>query len=214
MAHQRGSHPPLTDPRSQKPPQPPPKQTARQDLCLLYELAASDIADPRGGELLFLCLFLFQALPQLAPRAAVEFLCKLGEAQVREVVLTNPGRRAVAYSARIEGGGGAFSLEAATAKADPGRAARLGVRCAPATAAPREALLVLQPRRDSGAPGAAVVFALRAAVRTRAPLRRVEVAAALYELVQFDVHVVNPFPAGERASLLSTAELNCGRGLD
>lgn len=73
-------------------------------------------------------------------------------------------------------------------------------RCTPTTAVPREALLVLQPRRDGGTPAAALVFALRAAVRTRVPLKIVAVAGPLYEMAAFEVHVVNPFPAGAAES--------------
>jgi hypothetical protein len=69
-------------------------------------------------------------------------------------------------------------------------------RCTPTVSVPREALLVLQPAPNGGAPAAALVFRLRSAVRTRAALRCVEVSSPLYEMALFEVHVVNPYPAG------------------
>ncbi|KAI8473771.1 MAG: hypothetical protein J3K34DRAFT_497953 [Monoraphidium minutum] len=153
-----------------------------EDLSLPFELSATDLLSPAPGELLPLVLYLFQTLPQLAPRSTV-----------REVELTNPGCRMMSYTARLEGHAD-FGLEASSVRVEPGGTARVSVRCHPSTSIPRDALLVLQPRRDAGAPAAPAVFALRSAVRTSAPLRRVEVAGPLYEMAAFEVHVVNPFP--------------------
>lgn len=53
-----------------------------QELCLPYDLCAADLdeAEPLGT-LLLVC-YLFTALPQLLPRATLDFSCKLGDQQV------------------------------------------------------------------------------------------------------------------------------------
>lgn len=52
-----------------------------QELCLPYELSASDLdeAEPQ----VLLATYLFTALPQFLPRATLDFTCKLGDQQVR-----------------------------------------------------------------------------------------------------------------------------------
>lgn len=54
-----------------------------QELCLPYELSAADLEESEPLAMLLLVTYLFTALPQLLPRATLEFTCKLGEQQVR-----------------------------------------------------------------------------------------------------------------------------------
>eukprot|EP00878_Enallax_costatus_P022301 GHUV01023648.1.p1 GENE.GHUV01023648.1~~GHUV01023648.1.p1 ORF type:complete len:120 (-),score=16.96 GHUV01023648.1:736-1095(-) len=53
-----------------------------QELCLPYEVSASDLDEADPSNLLMLVTYLFTALPQLLPRATLEFTCKLAEQQV------------------------------------------------------------------------------------------------------------------------------------
>lgn len=48
--------------------------------------------------------------------------------KVRDIELSNPSRKLVSYAARLEGHND-FGLEATSIKAEPGRTARLSVRC-------------------------------------------------------------------------------------
>jgi hypothetical protein len=53
-----------------------------QELCLPYELCAADIDEAEPLSIMLLVTYLFTALPQLLPRATLDFSCKLGDQQV------------------------------------------------------------------------------------------------------------------------------------
>jgi hypothetical protein len=63
-----------------------------QELCLPYEVSAADLDEAEPQAMLLLVAYLFTALPQLLPRAALDFSCKLGDQQVW--LLTAVGYRA------------------------------------------------------------------------------------------------------------------------
>jgi hypothetical protein len=129
--------------------------------------------------------------------------------QVRELELVNPGRRAMSYTARLEGPP-CFSVDPPTLKIDPGRPAHLSMKYHPSISLPKECFLMLTSKRDqatgscggvgttSTAP-AALVFALRGTVLIGAPLKRIEASSVLYGLSQFDVVITNPYPTGRCA---------------
>lgn len=53
-----------------------------QELCLPYEVSAGDLDEAEPQAMLLLVTYLFTALPQLLPRATLDFSCKLGDQQV------------------------------------------------------------------------------------------------------------------------------------
>lgn len=53
-----------------------------QELCLPYDLCAADLDEAEPLGMLLLVCYLFTALPQLLPRATLDFSCKLGDQQV------------------------------------------------------------------------------------------------------------------------------------
>lgn len=56
-----------------------------QELCLPYELSAADIDEAEPQAMLLFVTYLFTALPQLLPRATLDFSCKLGDQQVESL---------------------------------------------------------------------------------------------------------------------------------
>lgn len=64
----------------------------------------------------------------------------------------------------------------------------------------------MSKRDGGGAHAATLVFLLRSAVDTRAPLKRVRTEGPLYEMQQFEFTVTNPFPTG-------TVRQGCQQGL-
>jgi hypothetical protein len=54
-----------------------------QELCLPYELSIAELDEADPSSMLLFVTYLFTALPQLLPRATLDFKCKLGEHQVR-----------------------------------------------------------------------------------------------------------------------------------
>lgn len=62
----------------------------------------------------FACL---QTLPQFLPKTIIEFNPRLGEVQVKELELSNPSRKAIAYTAKLEGHAD-FSVDGSTVRID------------------------------------------------------------------------------------------------
>lgn len=132
-------------------------------------------------------------MPQFLPRATVEFRCKLGETQVKELELSNPARKAIAYTARLEGHTD-FTTDATTVRIDARGTVRFPLKCSPTTSLPQEARLVLASKRDGGgAHAATLVFLLHSQVNTRAPLKRLRTEGPQYEMQAFEFGVTNPF---------------------
>ena len=121
-----------------------------------------------SAELVFLAAFLFTWLPQLVPRATVEFAGKLQEPQTKYVELTNPDKRSLSYAARLHGHPD-FTLDARSVRVEAGGSAACAVACRPSTGVTQTASLILTSRTDGGAVGAMLVFRLVSNVRLCAP---------------------------------------------
>ncbi|PNW70067.1 hypothetical protein CHLRE_17g704300v5 [Chlamydomonas reinhardtii] len=164
------------------------------DLGLPYEITVDDIVLPNPQDMMVFVLYLHHTLPQFVPRAAVDFACKLGETQCKELELTNPSKKAISYSARLEGHRD-FSIESSSIRIEPKASAKLLIRCTPTNTLSQAARLVLMSKREGGVHAATLVFALQCKVNTRAPLKRVRTEGPLYDMQQFEFTVTNPFPA-------------------
>ncbi|KAF5834411.1 flagellar associated protein [Dunaliella salina] len=165
------------------------------DLGLPYEVSASHIANPDAREMLVLLLYLYQTLPQFVPRTTILFTCRLGEMKTKDLELSNPSKKAIAYTARLQGHSD-FSVDASIVHIDAKGTVRFPLKCAPTTSMPQEARLVLMSKQDGGgAHAATLVFLLRSQVNVRAPLKCVKTEGPLYEMQQFEFTVTNPFAA-------------------
>jgi len=165
------------------------------DLGLPYEVSASHISDPDAREMLVLLLYLYQTLPQFVPRTTILFTCRLGEMKTKDLELSNPSKKAIAYTARLQGHSD-FSVDASIVHIDAKGTVRFPLKCAPTTSMPQEARLVLMSKQDGGgAHAATLVFLLRSQVNVRAPLKCVKTEGPLYEMQQFEFTVTNPFAA-------------------
>ncbi|MEW5300161.1 MAG: hypothetical protein WDW36_003110 [Sanguina aurantia] len=164
------------------------------ELGLPFDITPCEVCEPDPREMLILVLYLYLTLPQFVPRATVDFHCKLGETQVKDLELSNPSKKSISYTARLEGNRD-FSMESTLVRLDPRGTLRLPIKCTPTTTLPEESRLVLMSRKDAGAHAATLVFLLRSTVNTRAPLKRVRTEGPLYDLQSFEFTVANPFPA-------------------
>ena len=54
-----------------------------KELNLGYDLSVAELDEADPGSMTLLAAYLFTTLPQLLPRAMIEFECKLGEQQVQ-----------------------------------------------------------------------------------------------------------------------------------
>lgn len=127
---------------------------------------------------------------------------------MREIQLSNPTRRPLAYAARLEGASD-FSLEASLVKIDPGQSTQVPVKFSPSTSLPKACRLVLMSRRDNSAASAAtLVFLLKGQADVRVPLKQVNVSAPLYQLATQEFSITNPFPAGKHTTSVTAGILH------
>ncbi|GLI64998.1 hypothetical protein VaNZ11_008424 [Volvox africanus] len=164
------------------------------DLGLPYEITVDEIVNPNPHDMMVFVLYLHHTLPQFVPRSCIDFACKLGETQCKELELTNPSKKAISYSARLEGHRD-FSIESSSLRIEPKISAKLVIRCTPTNTLSQTSRLVLMSKREGGVHAATLVFQLACKVNTRAPLKRVRTEGPLYELQMFEFTVTNPFPA-------------------
>ncbi|GAX74871.1 hypothetical protein CEUSTIGMA_g2317.t1 [Chlamydomonas eustigma] len=164
------------------------------DLGLPFEVKPEDLCKPEPKEMLVLVLYLYQTLPQFVPKTTIEFPCKLGESVTKDLELSNPSKKAISYTAKLEGHKD-FTTQVSVIRIEAKGTARLQIKCIPTTSVPVQSRLILMSRRDGGAHAATLVFQLVSKVDTRAPLKRVRVEGPLYELQQFEINVSNPFPS-------------------
>lgn len=87
-----------------------------------------DITAGPAREIMILVLYLFQSLPQLIPRATIEFFGRLGDKQTKAVELTNPSAFTIAYTARLEGHQD-FTIETTLIKLEPKTTVQFPVNC-------------------------------------------------------------------------------------
>ena len=167
------------------------------DLGLPYVLTLEDLMNPDPRNMTILILYLFQTLPQLMPKASLPFECKLGETAAKDLELSNPSKRPLYYTVKLEGHKD-FSAAASLVRIDPRGTAKLGLKCTPSTTVPTETKLVLMSKKEGGGGGGAnaaiMVFKLESAVNSRAALKRVRSEGPVYEMQTFEILVTNPFP--------------------
>ncbi|CAM9768103.1 unnamed protein product, partial [Phaeothamnion confervicola] len=93
-------------------------------------LVADDVLKPSGRDMVLLVLHLFQDLPQMVPRAEVEFCATLGLLSRKCVELRNPGTRPVEYNVTVAGSPD-FRLPETRVTLPPGGAADFVVELMP-----------------------------------------------------------------------------------
>lgn len=165
-----------------------------QALKLPYGIDAESLADMRPSERLLFVLFLYNVLPHLIPKQAIEFPCKLGARAVKKIELANPSAKAVSYAVRLEGCAD-FSADKSVVRLQPNGKTQLPVTFAPTTSVPESCRLILSSLREgSGAAAATLVFALEPDVLVDAPVKVITVRSKCYELTDVAVHLENPYP--------------------
>ncbi|KAK9828703.1 hypothetical protein WJX72_001600 [[Myrmecia] bisecta] len=165
-----------------------------ETLQIPYNITVEELQTPDAREMLIFILYLYLTLPHFIPQGTIDFTSKLCEKQVKQVQLSNPSGKVISYAARLEGHAD-FGLETTSVKLEPKAAAQFAVTCKATTTNPQAGRLILSSKRDGTGQAATLVFNLRSTVDCRGPLKRVRTEGPLYELVEFDVKVNNPFPA-------------------
>ena len=86
--------------------------------------------------------------PSPAPRRTTPWICPPPPLplQVKDLELTNPSKKAISYTAKLEGHKD-FGIEGAIVRVDPKASSRFPIKCNPTTSLPQEARLVLLSRK-------------------------------------------------------------------
>lgn len=118
-----------------------------KQLELPFFFTASELVEASCDEMVLLLVYLFQTLPQLAPKNSITFSARLGEVLTKYVELHNPSSMAVSYYARLEGHSD-FALTSTTVFLEPHATVHFPVQCKSSISKPVSGFLVLSSRRD------------------------------------------------------------------
>lgn len=161
-------------------------------------ITAQEIARmPSPREMLIITVVAFQTLPHYIPKAEILFPCVLGEKVTKTLELTNPTSRPINYRVAIDTNKKYFSLDEDREQViiQPKETIQFPIHFQSRLSIPVESKLSLTSRTAEGtAPAAALVFKLKSNVTSRRSEMTIEVESFLYELVNKDLDVVNPFP--------------------
>ena len=164
-----------------------------KQLELPFTVTAQELVGASCDEVVLLLAYLFQTLPQLAPKNTIRFSAKLGEVETQYVELSNPSNKAVSYYARLEGHSD-FALLNTTVFLEPRATVHFPVQCKSSISKPVSGFLVFSSRRDGTAHGATLVFALESQVNTAVPVQKAVVDGTSYQMDVAEIEIRNPFP--------------------
>lgn len=158
-----------------------------RQLELPMTFTATELLEANVDEVVLLLAYLFQTLPQLAPRTTIEFSAKLGEVQTKHVELHNPSPMAVSYYARLEGHSD-FALTTTTVFLEPKATVHFPVQCKSTISKPVQGFLVLSSRRN----GTGAAHAWLAIAQTQVPEESVAPHAPLLSALLPALCVTSP----------------------
>ena len=165
------------------------------DLGLPFPISDKEILNPDPREMLIFVMYLYQTLPQLVPRAEIEFPTDLNVEVMKSIELTNPSGKPLVYTVRLEGCQD-FSIGEPVVRIEPKSTVQYQVSCTPRITLPTEARITFMSRRDMGtAYGATLVFSLKTNVDVTKPRQVYRLDAPIYEIVVLPIKVEAPFLA-------------------
>lgn len=155
---------------------------------------SSDLAmqKPHPAVNLLYALHLYMFLPQLVPRATVDFAATLGTTTIKRIELKNPSAKPVRYVAALQGSDD-FTLPMGDITLPPKGSADFPVQLVPRFSASVEARLTLMAQRSGSVQASHMVFALRSRVDSRQPVESLTCRTPCYEATSVEFDVVNPF---------------------
>ncbi|KAJ1624871.1 hypothetical protein T492DRAFT_881157, partial [Pavlovales sp. CCMP2436] len=138
---------------------------------------------------------LYQTLPHYVPKTTIQFSGALHEAITKSIELTNPAKRPIHYSVRLEGSD-AFELPMGrSVRIEPRSTLAYPVTFASRFAADATARLLLLSRADgvTTAHATSLSFVLDARITSKKPHATLQAESPLYKLTEQEVTVTNPF---------------------
>lgn len=186
---------------------------ALRELGLAYTRNTEDmlpsVANARDN--LLFALYLYQNMPQFVPKATIEFSCALGSKVTKAIELRNPSSKVVSYDVLLDGSF-EFTVPVRKVTLEPGQNVEVPVELMSRFSKPAEAILTLQPDRNTGGgisatskagssisgSASALVFKLVSQVHSRRSIRTIKCATRTYEPLNVDIQVTNPFSQDAR----------------
>ncbi|XP_055954756.1 cilia and flagella-associated protein 47 [Patella vulgata] len=169
-----------------------------------YDIQAIDITDPNPVSMLFLCMHLYQKLPQYLPKDDIDFTGSLHSTVTRQVKLTNSSNKSLNYHVLLAG---RDAKDFRVPKGDhvtvpPKTTYPLSVEHVSRFLRPAEAVLVLVGRRQGSTTGTTMTFQLHTQIDNITPLpsshyqMTMKTESPCYELERIILDVTNPFNEG------------------
>jgi hypothetical protein len=160
----------------------------------------SDLFDqePSSREMLVYLLYLFQVLPYFIPRSTLEFPVMLKGTCVRNIMLSNPSKKKICYSVKLDSINDDYSIEKNIVDLDPGVNVAFPVKYFARISKVNKARITFRNKKESGAQATPLVFDLVSEVQGRhnEHVIKLEEDVQLYEPIAFNVLVQNPYPQG------------------
>jgi hypothetical protein len=105
-----------------------PQLTPKTTVEFLCKLGEPQVTIPKLATLRMESTLMPQRHPSPTKTHCTQYSSHPITNQVQDIELSNPSRKLISYAARLEGGGGDFSIEGAGVKVEAGGGARLTVR--------------------------------------------------------------------------------------
>lgn len=152
--------------------------------------------EPSSRELLVYLMYLYQVLPYFIPRATLEFPVMLKGTCIRNIMLSNPSKKKISYSVKLDTMNDDFSIEKAAVEIEPGATIPFAVKYFARISKPNKARITFRNKKESGAQATPLVFELVSEVqgRNNEHIVKLEEDVQLYEPISFNVLVTNPYP--------------------
>ena len=133
-------------------------------------------------------------MPYYLPRQTIRFECSLDETAVKNIALTNPTKKPITYSVKLEGTSD-FSIDTDQVMIMPKQTTQFPVKFYARISRSVTGRIIFKARKDGGAMAAPLVFDLNSKVLGRHSAQRVEVShVKIYEYASVEIQVANPYP--------------------
>lgn len=166
--------------------------SALQEIGLPFPIQTSDIATPQPKDMLLFVFFLFQNLQHYVPKTSIVFSTMLGVNLTKHIELTNPSRKAITYTASLQGSSD-FTIKEDTIRIEPRTSASFPVEFQSRFSRQVDGRITFTSRRQGNTHAAAMVFKLQSECTGRRPRKTETVSAVLYEVGTVDIDLENPF---------------------
>jgi hypothetical protein len=162
-------------------------------LCRMdFGATAENLLRPTARLMVMFVLHLYQALPQMIPKTAIDFSCTLNDTMKKSIALTNPSGKSISYQVTLEGCQD-FSIESNTVSLDPKSVTQFIVSLTPRFSKPQEARLTFWTQKDGGPMASNLVFLLKSTVSKLKAVETFSVDAKNFEATSVSVTVKNPY---------------------